>query len=40
MLNFADSDMADELKSLVEKDNLSQTNHDLVKDLLDKFSVS
>ena len=40
MLNFADSDMADELKSLVEKDNLSQTNHDLIKDLLDKFSVS
>merc|ERR1719189_2445368 len=38
MLNFADSDMADELKSLVEKDNLSQTNHDLIKDLLDKFS--
>ena len=40
MLNFADSGMADELKNLVEKDNLSQTNNDLIKDLLNKFSVN
>ena len=40
MLNFADSDMADELKSFAEKDQLSQTNQDLIHDLLSQFSVS
>ena len=39
MLDFADSDMAEELKSLSEK-NISHNNQNLIQDLLGKFSVA
>ena len=39
MLDFADSEMADELKSLTTKEKLSQNNHDLINELLAKFTV-
>ena len=39
MLDFADSEMAEELKSLTDKEELSQSNHDLIKELLAKFTA-
>jgi len=39
MLDFADSEMAEELKSLTTKEKLSQSNHDLINELLAKFTV-
>ena len=39
MLDFADSEMADELKSLTDKEELSQSNNDLIKELLAKFTT-
>ena len=40
MLDFADSEMADELRALSKKENISPNNQELIQDLLSKFSVA
>ena len=37
MLNFADSDMADELKALLDKSEVNVENQSLILNLLEKF---